>query len=40
MKFVPVKFHNLSGYDAHLFVTNLNMMGEGDIDCIQNTEEK
>jgi len=36
---VPVKFHNLSGYDAHLFVKNLNMMGEGDIDCIPNTEE-
>ena len=39
-KFVPVKFHNLSGYDAHLFVKNLNTMGEGDIDCIPNTEEK
>ena len=36
---MPVKFHNLSGYDAHLFVKNLNMMGEGDIDCIPNTEE-
>jgi len=39
-KFVPVKFHNLSGYDAHLFVKNLNTMGEGNIDCIPNTEEK
>ena len=39
-KFVPVKFHNLSGYDAHLFVKNLNTMGESDIDCIPNTEEK
>jgi len=39
-KFVPVKFHNLSGYDAHLFVKNLNTMGEGDIDCIPNIEEK
>jgi len=37
---VPVKFHNLSGYDVHLFVKNLNMMGEGDIECIPNTEEK
>jgi len=40
LKFVPVKFHNLSGYDAHLFVKNPNAMGEGDIDCIPNTEEK
>jgi len=35
-----VFFHNLSGYDAHLFVKNLNSMGEGNIDCICNTEEK
>jgi len=39
-KFVPVFFHNLSGYDAHLFVKNLNTLGDGDIDCIPNTEEK
>jgi len=32
--------HNLSGYDAHLFVKNLNSMGEGNIDCVPNTEEK
>ena len=37
---MPVKFHHLSGYDAHLFVKNRNMMGEGDIDCILNTEVK
>ena len=30
----------MSGYDAHLFVKNLNSMGEGTIDCILNTEEK
>jgi len=35
-----VFFHNLSGYDAYLFVKNLNSMGEGNIDCICNTEEK
>jgi len=29
----------LSGSDAHLFVKNLNSMGEGNIDCIPNTEE-
>jgi len=39
-KFVPVFFHTLSGYDAHLFVKNLNSMGEGNIGCIPNTEEK
>ena len=39
-KFVPVKFHNLSGYGSHLFVKNLNTMGEGDINCTPNTEEK
>ena len=39
-KFVPVFFHNLIGCDAHLFVKNLNSMGDGNIDCIPNTEEK
>jgi len=39
-KCVPVFFHNLSGYDAHLFVKTLKSMGEGNIDCIPNTEEK
>jgi len=39
-RFVPAFFHNLSDYDAHLFVKNLNSMGEGNIDCIPNTEEK
>jgi len=35
-KFYPVFIHNLSGYDAHLFVKNLS----GEISCIPNTEEK
>ena len=39
-KFVPLFFHNLSGYDAHLFVKNLSSMGERNIDRIPNTEEK
>ncbi len=34
-KFVPVLFHNLEGYDAHLFVKSL-----GDIKCIPKTDEK
>ena len=32
-KFTPVIFHNLSGYDAHLFVKNLGK-SEGNIKCI------
>ena len=38
-KFVPVIFHNLSGYDSHLFIKNLGK-SEGKIDCIPNNEEK
>ena len=38
-KFTPVFFHNLSGYDSHLFVKNLAVT-EGDIRCIPNNEEK
>ena len=38
-KFTPVIFHNLSGYDAHLFIKNLGK-SEGNIDCIPNNEEK
>ena len=38
-KFYPVIFHNLSGYDSHLFIKNLGK-SEGNIDCIPNNEEK
>lgn len=34
-KFIPVLFHNLSGYDSHLFIKNLG----GEITCIPNNEE-
>ena len=37
--FVPVFFHNLSGYDSHLFVKNLGKT-EGEIRCIPNNDEK
>ena len=37
-KFTPVFFHNLSGYDSHLFVKNLGK-SEGNIRCITNNEE-
>ena len=37
--FIPVVFHNLSGYDAHLFIKQLGVTS-GDINCIANTEEK
>ncbi|VDI33807.1 Hypothetical predicted protein [Mytilus galloprovincialis] len=38
-KFVPIVFHNLSGYDANLFVRESGF-GEGKINCIPNTDEK
>ena len=38
-KFIPVVFHNLSGYDSHLFIKNLSFTA-GNIDCIPNNEEK
>jgi hypothetical protein len=38
-KFIPVLFHNLEGYDAHLFIKNLGV-SSGDIKCIPKTEEK
>ena len=37
--FVPVLFHNLEGYDAHLFVKSLGLE-EGEIKCIPKTDEK
>ena len=38
-KFIPVVFHNLSGYDSHLFIKNLGYTA-GNIDCIPNNGEK
>ena len=38
-KFVPVIFHNLSGYDSHLFIKQLGK-SHGSIKCIPNNEEK
>ena len=37
--FTPVVFHNLSGYDSHLFIKNLGF-SQGKIDCIPNNEER
>ena len=36
--FFPVVFHNLSGYDSHLFIKTFGN-SEGDISCIPNNEE-
>ena len=36
---ISVFFHNLTGYDSHLFIKKLNVTS-GDIDCIPNNEEK
>ena len=38
-KFTPILFHNLSGYDSHLFIKNLGKT-EGKINCIPNNEER
>ncbi len=37
--FIPVLFHNLEGYNSHLFVKSLGLT-EGDIRCILKTDEK
>ena len=37
--FIPVLFHNLEGYDSHLFVKSLGLT-EGDIKCIPKTDER
>ena len=37
--FIPVLFHNLEGYDSHLFVKSLGLT-EGDVRCIPKTDEK
>ena len=38
--FTPVVFHNLSGYDSHLFIKKNLGFSEGNINCIPNNEEK
>ena len=37
--YVSVFFHNLQGYDSHLFIKRLGV-SEGNIDCIPNNEQK
>ena len=36
---LPVIFHNLQGYDAHLFIKKLSCI-QGELNCIPSTEEK
>jgi hypothetical protein len=38
-RFIPIFFHNLAGYDAHLFIKEFGKDNE-HIKLIQNTEEK
>ena len=38
-RILPVIFHNLQGYDAHLFIKELSKI-DGKLDCIPCTEEK
>ena len=37
--YISVFFHNLQGYDSHLFIKRLGVT-EGTIDCIPNNEQK
>ena len=39
-RFVPVLFHNLQNYDAHLFVKSLGYNTDKNIGCIPLTDEK
>ena len=40
-KGVPVFFHNLSGYDSHLFIKNFGSSNKKEtLECIPNNEEK
>ena len=40
-KFIPVVFHNLSNYDAHLFIKKMFIKNpEETLKCIPNNEEK
>ena len=38
-KFLPILFHNMSGYDSHLFIKKLSG-DSGKLTCIPNKEEK
>ena len=38
-RILPVIFHNLQGYDAHLFIKQLSKI-DGKLECIPSTEEK
>ena len=38
-RILPVIFHNLQGYDAHLFIKQLACLS-GELNCIPSTEEK
>ena len=36
---LPIIFHNLQGYDSHLFIKQLAKV-DGELNCIPSTEEK
>ncbi len=39
-KFVPVLFHNLEGYDAHLFIKSLGYNTDENIRCIAKVDKR
>jgi len=38
--YIPVVFHNLSGYDAHFIIKEIAIAFEGKIDLLSITKEK
>ena len=38
-KILPIIFHNLQGYDSHLFIKEISKI-EGELECIPSTKEK
>ena len=40
VRVIPVLFHNLTGYDAHLFITKIATLVEGSVQLLAQTKER